>query len=62
MRRAWLAMLAAGTLFQRNIFRPILEPSGIGVAEWRTRLVATLPKNLRDALPSVKEIERELRE
>lgn len=34
----------------------------IGVAEWRTRLVATLPKNLRGALPSVKEIERELSE
>ena len=31
-------MLAAGTLFQRNIFRPILEPSGIGVAEWRVLL------------------------
>ncbi|MBK8611911.1 MAG: DUF1016 family protein [Flavobacteriales bacterium] len=34
----------------------------IGVAEWRTRLVATLPKGLRAALPSVKEIERELSE
>ncbi len=34
----------------------------IGVAEWRTRLVATLPKNLRGALPSVKDIERELSE
>lgn len=34
----------------------------IGVAEWRTRLVATLPKNLRGALPSVKAIERELGE
>jgi hypothetical protein len=32
------------------------------VAEWRTRLVATLPKRLRSALPSVKEIERELSE
>lgn len=34
----------------------------IGVAAWRTRLVATLPKNLRGALPSVKQIERELGE
>lgn len=34
----------------------------IGVSEWRTRLVATLPKKLRGALPSVKEIERELGE
>jgi len=34
----------------------------IGVAEWRTRLVATLPKNLRNALPSVTDIERELSE
>jgi len=40
--------------------RDVAKP--IGVAEWRTRLVATLPKNLRGALPSVKEIERELSE
>lgn len=38
--------------------RDVSKP--IGVAEWRTRLVATLPKKLRGALPSVKEIEREL--
>ena len=31
-------MLAAGTLFQRNIFRPLLEPSGLGVADWRVLL------------------------
>lgn len=40
--------------------RDVTKP--IGVAEWRTRLVATLPKALRGALPSVKEIERELSE
>lgn len=40
--------------------RDVAKP--IGVAEWRTRLVATLPKNLRGALPSVKDIERELSE
>ena len=40
--------------------RDVAKP--IGVAEWRTRLVATLPRNLRGALPSVKEIERELSE
>lgn len=40
--------------------RDVAKP--IGVAEWRTRLVATLPKGLRGALPSVKEIERELSE
>lgn len=33
----------------------------IGVAEWRTRLVDSLPKQLRRSLPSVAEIERELR-
>ena len=32
----------------------------IGVAEWRTRLVDSLPKKLRGSLPSVAEIEREL--
>lgn len=40
--------------------RDVAKP--IGVAEWRTRLVATLPKGLRGALPSVKDIERELGE
>lgn len=40
--------------------RDVAKP--IGVAEWRTRLVATLPKGLRGTLPSVKEIERELSE
>ncbi len=40
--------------------RDVAKP--IGVAEWRTRLVATLPKRLRGALPSVKDIERELSE
>lgn len=28
-------MLAAATLFQRNVIRPMLEQYGIGVAEWR---------------------------
>ena len=32
----------------------------IGVAEWRTRLVDSLPKKLQGRLPSVAEIEREL--
>lgn len=38
--------------------RDVSKP--MGVAEWRTRLVATLPKKLRNALPTVEEIEREL--
>lgn len=38
--------------------RDVSKP--IGVAEWRTRLVADLPKRLRGALPSVQEIEQEL--
>jgi predicted nuclease of restriction endonuclease-like (RecB) superfamily len=40
--------------------RDVAKP--IGVAEWHTRLVATLPKKLRGTLPSVKDIERELSE
>ena len=32
----------------------------IGVAEWRTRLVESLPKNLKGSLPTVAEIEAEL--
>ncbi len=32
----------------------------IGVAQWRTRLVESLPKKLKGALPSVTELEKEL--
>ncbi|MBL9117136.1 MAG: DUF1016 family protein [Verrucomicrobiaceae bacterium] len=32
----------------------------IGVAEWQTRLVESLPKNLRGSLPTIADIEREL--
>lgn len=32
----------------------------IGVAEWRTRLVESLPKRLKGQLPSIKQIEKEL--
>jgi predicted nuclease of restriction endonuclease-like (RecB) superfamily len=39
--------------------RDVKKP--IGVAEWRTRLVASLPKKLRSSLPTVAELERELR-
>jgi len=38
--------------------RDVKKP--IGVAEWRTRLVASLPKKLRFSLPTVAEIEAEL--
>lgn len=38
--------------------RDVKKP--IGVAEWRTRLVASLPKALRSSLPTVAEIEAEL--
>ena len=38
--------------------RDVKKP--IGVAEWRTRLVDSLPKNLRGSLPTIADIEREL--
>lgn len=38
----------------RNFNRPI------GVAEYETKLVETLPKELKSSLPTVKEIEAEL--
>src|SRR5438874_1629894 len=38
--------------------RDVKKP--IGVAEWRTRLVESLPKNLRSSLPTVAQIEAEL--
>lgn len=34
----------------------------MGVAEWRTRLVVTLPMGFRGALPGLKESERALSE
>lgn len=40
----------------RGLNRPI------GVADWETRLVESLPENLAGALPSVEELERELSE
>jgi predicted nuclease of restriction endonuclease-like (RecB) superfamily len=40
--------------------RDVKKP--IGVAEWQTRLVESLPKKLRGSLPTVKELERELGE
>jgi hypothetical protein len=33
----------------------------IGVAQWETKLVKTLPKQLKGVLPTVKEIEVELK-
>jgi predicted nuclease of restriction endonuclease-like (RecB) superfamily len=38
--------------------RDVKKP--IGVAEWRTRLVESLPKRLQSSLPTVKQIEAEL--
>ena len=38
--------------------RDVKKP--IGVAEWRTRLVESLPKKLRSSLPTVRQIEAEL--
>ncbi len=38
--------------------RDVKKP--IGVAEWQTRLVESLPKKLRGSLPTIEEIEREL--
>jgi hypothetical protein len=31
----------------------------VGVAEWKTRIVKSLPKELKDSLPSVQELEKE---
>lgn len=38
--------------------RDVKKP--MGVAEWQTRLVESLPKNLRGSLPTIADIEREL--
>jgi len=38
----------------RDVHKPI------GVADWETRLVASLPENLKGSLPTVEEIEAEL--
>jgi predicted nuclease of restriction endonuclease-like (RecB) superfamily len=40
--------------------RDVKKP--IGVAEWQTRLVESLPKKLRGSLPTIEDIERELNE
>jgi hypothetical protein len=38
--------------------RDLVKP--IGIAEWQTRLVQSLPESLRGSLPSIVEIEAEL--
>jgi predicted nuclease of restriction endonuclease-like (RecB) superfamily len=40
--------------------RDVKKP--IGVAQWQTRLVESLPKNLRGSLPTIAELERELKQ
>jgi len=40
--------------------RSLAKP--IGVAEWKTRIVKSLPKALKGSLPTVEEIEKELRD
>ncbi len=40
----------------RDLHKPI------GVAEWQTRLVRSLPKELKPSLPSIQELEKELSE
>jgi len=39
-------------------FRDVRKP--IGVAEWKTKLVESLPKKLQGNLPTIEEIEAEL--
>jgi hypothetical protein len=39
--------------------RDVVKP--IGVAQWETKLVESLPEDLRGSLPTVEEIEAELR-
>ena len=50
--------LAQQVLKDLYALRDVKKP--IGVAEWKTRLVESLPKQWRSALPSVKEIEASL--
>lgn len=50
---------AKNRLVVEYALRDVKKP--IGVAEWQTRLVASLPKELAGKLPTVEEIERELR-
>ena len=38
--------------------RDVKKP--IGVAQWKTKLVDSLPKNLRGALPTIEQLEKEL--
>jgi hypothetical protein len=55
-----LPQAVAGLLLGHNIL--LLEAKPIGVAEWETKIVETLPENLKGSLPTVEEIEAELAE
>jgi hypothetical protein len=63
-RIKWRVYAPAKTL-QRNLqrflqyaLRDLKKP--IGVAQWQTKLVESLPRNLKGSLPTVAEIEAEL--
>ena len=47
-----------GRFIVEYALRDVRKP--IGVAEWETKLVATLPEDLKGSLPTVEEIEAEL--
>ena len=59
---------AIGLLLCRSKNRIVVEYAlrdlhkPIGVAEWQTRLVRSLPKELKPSLPSIQELEKELAE
>jgi hypothetical protein len=42
------------------LFHNLKKP--VGVAHWETRIVKSLPKELKDSLPTVEQIEKGLRD
>jgi hypothetical protein len=48
--------LAAQVPWFHNLKKPV------GVAHWETRIVKSLPKELKDSLPTVEQIEKGLRD
>ena len=51
-------IIVQGPLAQMGATSGLGKP--IGVAEWQTKLVKSLPKELKGSLPTVEEIEKEL--
>jgi predicted nuclease of restriction endonuclease-like (RecB) superfamily len=56
--RHWYIQQTVKNGWSRNALRGLKKQ--IGVAKWQAQFVKSLPKDLKDSLPSIEELEKEL--